>query len=215
MPQSRYVQTLNDTSFRWYPLASMGWIPVGARTPKVSYFAEYQKLDGTKIAERLNEFRVRYVREFTTGHILDIGIGSGAFLTAHGNCCGYDVDPMGVTWLENTGLYVDPYDPDCDLSAFGGVTFWDSLEHIEAPELLLDRITTQYVFVSIPIFRNLGHVLRSKHHKPNEHYFYFTDDGIRLFMVGQGFKFMASSNEEQVIGREDIMTYVFRRPEVS
>jgi hypothetical protein len=74
---------------------------------------------------------------------------------------------------------------------------------------LLQHITG-YVFVSIPIFKDSDHILKSKHYRKDEHYWYFTDSGFKYFMDINGFDFIESNTMESELGRESIGTYVFK-----
>lgn len=140
---------------------------------------------------------------------MDIGIGGGAFVNSlfrelgPGKVYGYDVNPKGELWLRTKGLWCDPYAESC-----GTLTCWDVLEHIQYPELLIQSAKT--LLISIPIFESKEHILASKHYKPNEHLWYFTEHGLVAWLATYGFQAVQARDDEQKIGREDIMTYVFR-----
>ena len=102
-------------------------------------------------------------------------------------------------------LLVDPHLVVCD-----AISLWDVLEHIPDFQALLANVR-EWVFVSIPIFRDAEHVLRSKHFKPEEHCWYFTRDGLVLAMKQCGFGLISASAIETDLGREDIGTFAFRR----
>ena len=138
--------------------------------------------------------------------MVDIGIGGGRFVTEHPNAKGFDINPEAVAWLQWTGNWVDPYS-----SIVEAATFWDSLEHIHDPRPLL-RNVRRYCFVSLPIFKDCNHILRSKHYRQDEHCWYFTRRGIVLFMKAFGFEQIKVCTMEQACGREDIETFVFGRP---
>jgi hypothetical protein len=139
---------------------------------------------------------------------LDIGIGSGQFVEAMNHdqlhCDGVDVNPYGVEWLEEKGFGER-------LVKYNVMTFWDSFEHIDDPTLLLERICPTYVIMSVPIFKSKEHVLSSRHYKPGEHLWYFTNDGLISWMETLDFEFVAMCDDESTqFGREDILSYVFR-----
>ena len=67
------------------------------------------------------------------------------------------------------------------------------------------------MFISLPIFNNLSHVLSSKHFRRNEHFWYFTHDGLVHWFSENGFDFIEFTNEETKLGRDGILTYAFRR----
>jgi hypothetical protein len=45
----------------------------------------------------------------------------------------------------------------------------------------------------------------------NEHYWYFTYDGLIEWMTAQSFSFLDAYDDEKRLGREDIYTFVFRK----
>ena len=91
------------------------------------------------------------------------------------------------------------------------MTFWDSLEHIARPEVLLSKVTGQTVFISTPIYTDAEDCIRSKHFKPKEHYWYWTDWGLRGWLRELGFAVVKSHERETDAGREAIGTYVAKR----
>lgn len=193
---------------RWYPECGVGYYPVELKNwpYDAAYFAKYELMEETSVGKALIAARLDLVREHTFPHsVVDIGIGSGGFVKAAG-CVGYDVNPAAQAWLLRSRRWCNPYQQ----KRLSSVCCWDSLEHIEDPSILLRRVM-DYVFVSIPIFKNCDHVLRSKHFRKNEHYWYFTDEGLKTFMSYHGFGCMEQSAVEVSLGREDIGTYVFRR----
>ena len=66
--------------------------------------------------------------------------------------------------------------------------------------------------MSLPVFNDVHHVLRSKYFKPGTtSSWYFTRDGLVAAMLMCGFKLVAESDVESELGREDIGTFAFRR----
>ena len=176
------------------------------------YWAEYQRRALTDIGYALNAARIKMVREYEIDSLdlIDIGIGSGAFVESYG-CWGYDINPHACGWLAARNQYLDPKAARGKTS----MTFWDSLEHIVDPKPLLD-VVTDYVFVSTPIYANLNQkLLGSKHYKPNEHVWYFTHYGLQQFMKAHGFTMLEHNDVESKLGRESIGSYVFKRAYVS
>ena len=53
--------------------------------------------------------------------------------------------------------------------------------------------------------------MKSKHFRPKEHYWYFTRQGFIDYMKQFKFKLFEIRNDEIAIGREDIVTFVFKR----
>lgn len=156
--------------------------------------------------------RVDLVNRHFAGTVVDIGIGSGAFLERRNgagagrpNTFGFDVNPIAAAWLKSRSLWLDPYQGQVP-----AVTLWDVLEHIPDFGALLDRVSA-WVFVSIPIFTSAQHVLRSKHFRRDEHVWYFTSEGLIRTFDGCGFDLAAMNTVETDLGREDIGSFVFRR----
>jgi hypothetical protein len=200
----------------WLPEAGAGYFECEAGDVyDGAYFERYAAQAATPTGRRLMEARVDLVRRhlgdigFSVRTVLDVGIGSGAFVEAllagGGDGAGYDVNPAGVEWLEDRGLYQDLY-----ARGHGAVTFWDSLEHIREPDRAL-ACCADWVFVALPIFRDAAHVLASKHFRRDEHYWYFTRDGFRAFADAQGFDVVDMVATETALGREDVETFVLRR----
>ena len=169
------------------------------------YFAKYMGYEGTEIAKRINEARINLVEKWCPGvQLLDVGIGSGEFIKLRKNAKGFDINKTALAWLHERKLYSDKW---IDFKAF---TFWDILEHCQIPENYLKRIKQgAHIFVSLPIFADLEAVRDSKHYRPNEHYYYFTEQGFIGYMAKYGFALLESNNMEVDAGREDIGSFVF------
>ena len=205
------IEKYMKTSLVWLPLQELGYFPVKGAVYDDEYFDEYVNREGTEIGERLNAFRVNLVNEYVTGRVLDIGIGCGTFLRLRGNCVGYDINSKAVKLLKEARLFCNPHETDFKSGVIEGVTFFDSLEHIRSPGKLLSRIDKQFVFVSIPIFRDLNHLLGSKHLKRKEHFYYFTKGSFIVYMASFDFELLELRDDETKCGREDIYTFVFKK----
>ena len=167
-----------------------------------SYFENYRKLDATDMGYRLTCARVNMVRRHYAGSdIVDVGIGGGRFVTESG-AFGFDVNPEAVEWLKRVGRYREP--------AGEALTFWDALEHIPDPARAVEA-ATEWVFVSMPIYRNAEDVLSSKHYKPGEHLWYWTKDGLIRWFHRLGFYCVEVNHAESELGREGILSFAFRR----
>ena len=153
--------------------------------------------------------RLNFVEQHYRGTLIDVGIGSGAFVELRRDrrrtTYGYDINPAAIYWLEERMLLVDPY-----LVAFDAMTLWDVLEHIEDFQPLLANVR-EWLFLSLPIFHDADHALRSKHYRPEEHCWYFSRDGLVTAMSMCGFALVSESTVETDLGREDIGTFAFRR----
>lgn len=204
----------------WYPDHGYGRLSAldkpNAEVYDGAYFEKYVGYARTVLGERLNAARVNLVEKYAPGYVVvDLGIGCGDFVEGRNRALnlremnpttlGFDVNPAGVKWLRERGFYFDPYQqrPPC-------LTCWDSLEHLEFPDELIRRVE-HFLFVSIPIFRDRDHVLRSKHFRTDEHFWYFSQDGFLSWMHANGFICLEQNRMETELGREDIGTFVFRR----
>jgi hypothetical protein len=189
----------------------VGFYPVDpADAPyDADYFARYGRQAESEIGRALMDFRADFVARHWTGALVDVGIGSGAFverrLAMQQPTMGYDVNPDAIAWLAARNLFVDPYRP-----RVSALSLWDVLEHIPDFRPLL-RNVTRWLFVSLPIFADCDHVLRSKHYRKDEHYWYFTRDGFLRAMRNEGFVLVEESDQETRIGREDIGAFALRR----
>ena len=190
----------------WFPEKDMGYFPVEGFVYDDEYFGKYEGYAGTKMGELLTAARIEFVNKHYAGELVDVGIGCGQFIERRGNAKGYDVNPVGKRWLHSRGLWRDIYDGKGCVAA----TFWDSLEHIKDIQEVVKQVQ-QFAFLSIPIFTGPCHVLRSKHYRRDEHYWYFTHAGIINWFREQGFGIIDHSTIEQGFGREDIGTYAFWR----
>lgn len=159
----------------------------------------------TIVGKKLISLRRSMLGECIMDPIVDVGIGGGGFVKSLPQSRGYDVCPQAKKWLEETKRWHD-------LSTMPAhtVCFWDSLEHMLSPEAILRNVALN-AFMSLPIFESAEHVLASKHYKPNEHIWYFTEKGLIGFMRSMGFSMIERNRDEERLGRDGIGTYWFRR----
>src|SRR5581483_12483710 len=69
------------------------------------YFQNYVGLEGGEIGRKLNEFRTAVTAKYVRT-LLDVGIGSGQFtMSSKIKVYGYDINPYGVAWLQERGVY--------------------------------------------------------------------------------------------------------------
>ncbi len=189
----------------WLPEAGIGWYPVEEQPYDLDYFEKYRSYDATPTGELLTDCRLDLVYRHYLGSLVDIGVGGGRFIESHASALGFDINPAAIEWLKSVDKWVDPYS-----SIMEAATFWDSLEHIHDPTKLL-RNVRRFVFVSLPIFKDCNHILRSKHYRKDEHCWYFTRRGFEKFMRAFDFEIVEHSTMEQSCGREDIDSFVFER----
>jgi hypothetical protein len=195
----------------WFDAAGIGYYPVNADPYDQAYFDKYCAYGISEMGQNLNAARVDLVGKYYKDSLLcDVGIGSGSFIQARWDAkrkltLGYDVNPLGVAWLKDRGLFIDPY--LCKLPA---ISLWDVLEHIAEPWPLIANCR-QWLFTALPIFKDREHAERSKHFRRDEHYWYFTAGGLIFLMSKLGFDLVAQSDIETRLGREDIGSFAFRR----
>ena len=194
-----------DCGLIWLPHLDAGFYEVANEHYDDSYFDHYAALEHLPISDQIIDARLKLVERHTTGRLLDFGIGSGTFIRHRSETVGFDINEKSVAWLNERGLYVDPW-----ATISHAVTFWDSIEHVRDFAPLLANIQ-EWVFISIPIFSDAQHVLRSKHFKPAEHYWYFTPHGLAQLMRDHGFLAIEVNHDETNLGREDIMSFAFKR----
>jgi len=199
-------QEFSESELSWIPALGIGYYPVKANPYNEAYFQAYNAIKETPIGLALNKARTELVNKYTNDKVLDIGIGNGAFVEGRENTYGFDINPVAVQWLVDNGKYRHPF------RGANALTFWDSLEHIHNPTLMLQG-AKEFVFVSCPIYNDAEHVLGSKHFKRDEHCWYWTVEGLIRFMSAFGFQVQEVNWMETEIGREDIGTFVFKRNE--
>lgn len=198
-------EKLIKNNLAWFPELEIGYYSVSGNPYNKNYFKKYLEYSETEIGRKINETRIKLVLDWYGGMVLDFGIGSGHFIKGYGNAFGYDINPAAVEWLISMDLYRNPYE-----NGFNCVSFWDSLEHIERPEEIINKVK-KFVFVSIPIFGDYKDIIKSRHFRKNEHYWYFTHRGIVSWFFENGFECVEHNNNETELGRESIETYVFKR----
>jgi len=178
------------------------------------YLDTYLQYENTPIGQSITSYRVNLLlRNLSEIHlpVLDVGIGSGHFirecLKHKINVDGADVNPVALEWLKKCGM-LEKHNVRYDV-----LTFWDSLEHLDDPkEFIQDHHSPKHIFVSIPIFHNKYTVKDSRHYKPGEHIYYFTQTGLINWFYSLGYEIqMLDDSESRLFGRNDIYTYYFKK----
>lgn len=176
------------------------------------YFDKVKAYEDTEVAKRVNSGRLALLQRHLQGSatVLDIGAGSGAFL----KCCldsgfmarGFDIIPRTVDLLKAEGHYSK------DFGAFEAVCLWDTVEHLENPQEYLDQVACgSKLFVSVPVFDRLVNIRQSKHYRPGEHLYYWTEQGFVDWMRMRGFRLLETSWHEVEAGRESICAFAFAK----
>lgn len=199
-----------EVMLRWDAARGVGFLRLEAPAESVydaDYFAKYVGYADTDLGRAITAARVSLVRRHVGEiRLCDVGIGCGSFVEAWPRGVGFDVNPDGVQWLKERGLFRDPY-----VEQFDALTFWDTLEHIAEPTPLLAN-AREWVFVSAPVVPDTGPPSFDwKHFRPTEHCWYWTHQGFIDWMASYGFALVESCDMETALGREDIGTYAFRR----
>lgn len=185
----------------WREDLGIGYLKSTGYAYDLEYWEKYQSYIND-LGEKLTLARANFVNsENITGKICDVGIGSGQFVSEM-QCYGYDINKFAKRWLEDVGLFGDPYSTKFDV-----LTFWDVLEHIDDPSIIISKV--KHIFLSIPVHADVTSCLASKHLRPSEHIWHFTHDGIINFMNLLGYELKTTANFESVLGREDILSYYF------
>lgn len=188
------------------PEIGIGRFPVPQQRPyDADYFFRYQRLADTPMGHALTQARISLVARHYSGALLDVGIGGGQFVSQRPDTKGYDVNPAGIDWLKSHRCWADLY-----AGSYPAISFWDALEHIDDPEAAVSR-AEKWVFVSIPVFRDSEHLLRSRHFRKDEHIWYFTHAGLLRWFDVQGFVCREWNEAETALGRDGIYSYAFER----
>jgi len=202
------METQKRDGLTWWPAKGMGFYPVQPNgVYGEDYWKKYVGYAITPIGQKLTQARVDLVKRHCRDEpLVDIGIGCGQFIEARGGrTSGFDVNLHAIKWLQERNLWFDPYRAQPE-----NITCWDSLEHLSEPAELVGRVGSKVV-VSLPIFSDMEHVLRSKHFRKDEHYWYWTRDGFVKWMEDLGFVLLEENRMEESCGREDIGTFAFGR----
>lgn len=187
----------------WSEELGMGFHPRPPMDYSGPYFEKYQALDATPMGAALTAARVDMVRRHFDGEVLDVGIGGGRFVIESGGK-GFDVNEEAVQWLKSRNAYADPY------KGVAAITCWDSLEHVPDPEALV-RSVGEWVFVSMPVYKDQADCLKSKHFKPGEHLHYWSVRGLIGWFAKMNFGCVEINERESDLGREGITSFAFRR----
>jgi len=183
----------------WDSTLGMGYLPHPLVPYDEDYFQKYVGYAETEQGVLLNQARVRFVKHFWDGEIVDVGCAAGQFCEIHGNALGYDVMPQSrsvVRWS--------------DFISVDAASFWDVLEHMPDPVDALSRVK-RWAFITIPVHDGKEEWLNSKHLRPGEHLWYWSVNGFVRWLLRQGFVVESYGRLEEQFGREDVATFAARR----
>lgn len=198
--RARGVAHQRDMSFR---------APPGMNAAGENYWDHYAAMEGGEIGLKIHDARRNMVDRHVGAEAvaLDVGVGSGQFIRFRPNTMGIDVNPRGIEWLRREGKLAG------GIEGFDAYTFWDVLEHVDQPYRHYFRFIADgaWLFTSLPIFTDLDAVRGSKHYKPGEHLYYWTEAGFVEWMAAYRFRLVERSDVETEAGREGVVSFAFRR----
>lgn len=202
--------TSNGHPLEWCDAHGFGYLRSNGYDYGESYWQKYLSYNDNGIGIKVTDYREKFVRTYLpkSASLCDVGIGSGQFVERM-RCDGYDVNPYAQEWLKSRNAWGNPIIRASGNHPYDALSLWDVLEHIDDPTDLLN--STQHIFTSLPIHKDMGACLKSKHLRPDEHIWHFTETGLRYFMKLHDFTLVASGNGEIEAGREDIYTYYFKK----
>lgn len=198
-----------DTDLCLVPLRGMAF----QKEPSVTaeYDEDYWKkcagYEGSAISDKIHAGRIDLVARYAGDALAcDVGIGSGEFIRQRPGTKGIDINPKAIDWLKSNGLLAN------DLSGFDAVTFWDVIEHVPEPQRYLGSIKTgSWAFFSVPIFKDLFRIRESRHYRPGEHLYYWTEEGFIGWLRAYGFFVYEVSSFESDAGRDMIYSFAARK----
>lgn len=169
-----------------------------------TYWQKYQSYANSPNAQYINNSRLKLISKYNYENIIDIGIGNGQFCES-ANCKGFDINHSAVDWLIDQNRLKNPYSQKNK-----SLSFWDSLEHFKDPTQILNTIT-KFAFISIPIVKDWETIETWKHWRPDEHLWYFSEQGLCNYMEQKNFRHIETNDAETTAGRQDILSFVFEK----
>jgi hypothetical protein len=149
--------------------------------------------------------------------LLDFGCGVGSFLK---------------TFFDNSfkvsGFDINPYTQFCDVTALFGtydvVTFWDALEHLRKPHVVIQALNPLYLFVCTPSTDdwperigndNPHNLVNWRHYMPIEHCHYFNEQSLKGLIKKCGYEILEVNYNESGPrdggGSKNILTIAAKR----
>lgn len=170
-----------------------------------AYFDKLKGYEYTEIENKISQYRILLTMKYIKPdkRILDFGCGTGIFVRKHpyNAIAGFD-----ILYEKNDGNMIQNF------KTYDAICMWDVLEHLQEPDKYINALKLNgFLFLSLPIFDNLDDLKQSKHYRPNEHYWYFTDKGLKDYFIKNGYELREEGKGEIEAGRENIKSYVFQR----
>lgn len=178
-----------------------------------AYYDQFKERYYTDIGRKLHTWRRAFVEcHAVDGKILDFGCGYGGLVVDDltGNWYGFDIMPcvkerLGELRFDNVPTFSD----------YSTICMFDVFEHLVLPVHRLQLIApgTQLV-ITIPCWEHwddMDAIAEWKHYRPGEHLLYTSQQGFVAFMQSHGFEWVLSTNYESFIGRQDVVTFIFRK----
>lgn len=184
------------------------------------YAENYYNLIGTEKGDKIVAHRAETLTRLTSRmSIMDFGCGTGVLIREARklglNMFGYEPMPSFRTVHHRLGVeqWVQTDLRDAASMGMEFMTFFDSFEHLDRPDKILELFKPKMILLAIPIFYGkLEEGLTSwKHYKPKEHVWYFTPEGLTNMLQAHGYVPTGFSTEECNLGRLDSITVVARR----
>lgn len=198
-------------------------------TVEVVYDRQYvaSRYDAYASTEAMSHLRANIVEVFCPCEdecVLDFGCGNGSFLSEMATRCwgAYGMDVSGYPF-EREGFVKAAPNPSIEVDV---VTFFDSLEHLPRPQLILGALNCRYVVISLPWLPTEGlnpqefvaSFMSWKHRRYGEHLWHFGPATLEKMMHDAGFGMVHVGNFEDRIrkgesGRANILTAIFEKRE--
>lgn len=178
-----------------------------------SYFQEMEKLYGTWQGRALTKMRVKMIQKSVSyrkepSYCLDVGCGTGHFIKEVNRLTdikaeGIDINELSIQWLHQ-------HDVRVSRMRYNILTFWNSFQDIENPMSIVEEYQPQFVAMSLPVFRDKEHAIRSHYFKPKEVHWYFTRRGLLNMMEQRGYNVVFMNTEEdRKVGCTGVVSIVF------
>jgi 2-polyprenyl-3-methyl-5-hydroxy-6-metoxy-1,4-benzoquinol methylase len=177
-----------------------------------AYYERCKERCYTDIGKKLHQFR-RLLVEIVADEkpILDFGCGYGELVAGDtsGMWHGYDILPKVQDRL---GVM---FDPEPVFSDYRTICMFDVLGHLPNPMWILQTVAKDtFLVVTIPCWERwdtLQAIDQWKHYRPGEHFLYASKAGLVEYMNVLGFSCMLTTDYESFIGRQDVVTFIFRK----